>query len=76
MDQMTKLEKLNQCMDRIKQIMDVTGMSMEELIAESAVYHIDCGKCPIKSICKQYLCNNQIACTDLWTMYLKGVIDG
>lgn len=76
MDQMSKLEKLNQCMDRIKQIMDVTGMSMEELIAESAMVHVDCEMCPIKTVCDKHRYDESYGCSETWTMYLKGEIDG
>lgn len=76
MDQMTKLEELNKRMDRIKEVMDVTGMCMEELIAESAMVHIDCGMCPIKTACDKYRYGESYGCSETWTMYLKGEIDG
>lgn len=72
---MTKIEELIKRMDRIKELMDVTGMSMEELMAESAMVHVDCANCPIKSLCDQYRYDESVGCTEAWTMYLKGEIN-
>ena len=72
---MNKLEELTKRMDRIKDLMDATGMSMEMLMAEAAMMHVDCGKCPIKTACDQYKYDENIGCTAVWEMYLKGELD-
>lgn len=71
---MNKLEELEKRMNRIKDLMDAAGMSMESLLAESAMMHVDCGKCPIKSLCDQYMYDENIGCTAVWEMYLRGEI--
>jgi hypothetical protein len=71
-----KIEALQEKMDRVKVLMDVTGMSMEELMAESAMVHVDCMLCPIKTKCDQYRYDESIGCTEAWTRYLKGELDG
>lgn len=71
---MNNLEELTKRMDRVKDLMDVTGMSMEELMAESAMSHVDCGRCPIKSKCDQYMYDMNIGCSEVWEKYLKGEI--
>lgn len=72
---MDKLKELEKRLDRIKELMDVTGMSMEDLMAESAMVHVDCGRCPIKTACDQYTDDATIACTAVWAMYLRGEIN-
>lgn len=69
---MNKLEELEKRMNRIKDLMDATGMSMECLMAESAMIHVNCEKCPIKSRCDQYMYDESIGCTDVWEQYLRG----
>lgn len=69
---MNKLEDLSNRLDRIKELMDVTGLSMEDLMAQSAVVFVNCNRCPIKSICDQYMFNKKIACTKIWRDYLRG----
>ena len=73
---MSKLAELEKRMDHIKDLMDATGLSMESLMAESAMVHVDCGKCPIKSLCDQYMYDENIGCSAVWEMYLKGEFDG
>lgn len=71
---MNILEIFEQRMERVKELMDVTGMSMEELMAESAMVHVNCNMCPIKAACDQYRYDESYGCTETWTMYLKGVL--
>lgn len=73
---MNKLEDLKKRMDRIKELMDATGMSMEQLLAQSAITYVYCRKCPINSVCKQYIDHEkEIGCVEVWTMYLKGELN-
>lgn len=72
---MNKLEELEKRLDRIKELMDATGLSMEDLLAESAMVHVDCEKCPIKSICDQFKYDENIACTEIWADYLRGELN-
>lgn len=76
-DQFRMLEELNERMDRIKVLMDATGMSMEELMAESAPGHLQCDTCPITVFCDHHPYNEatDLGCSDVWTLYLKGESD-
>lgn len=69
---MDTLKELTKRMDRVKDLMDVTGMSMEELMAESAMTHVDCERCPITSDCDK---RKYLDCSDVWEKYLKGEFD-
>ena len=69
---MGALEELIKRMDHVKVLMDATGMSMEELMAYTAVVHIDCGRCPITSDCNK---RKYLDCSDVWEKYLKGEFD-
>lgn len=55
--------------------MDATGLSMEDLLAKSAMVHVDCEKCPIRTACDQYQYDETIACTEIWADYLKGELN-
>lgn len=76
--QIEKLNELNDKMDRVKHLMDATGMSIEEMLADTAPAHVCCDTCPISSFCDKHPYNEdtQIGCSDVWLMYLKGEIDG
>lgn len=66
---MNNLEELAKRLNRVKELMDATGMSMEELMAYSAVVHVDCARCPIASDCDK---RKYLDCSDVWVKYLKG----
>lgn len=72
---MSTIEELNKRLDRVKELMDVTGMSMEELMAEAAIAHVDCDRCPIKSDCFEFKYLDHFDCSDVWEKYLKGEFD-
>ena len=60
-------------MDRIKDLTDAAGMSMEKLLAKSALTYVHCRNCPINSACSQHIDHEkEIGCVEVWTMYLKG----
>ena len=65
---MNNLEELSKRLNRVKELMDVTGMSMTELMALAAV-SLDCSKCPIISICDSH---KHYSCSEIWVKYLKG----
>lgn len=69
-----KLKELDDRMNRIKVLMDATNMSMEELMGESAIMHVDCMSCPLKTVCDQYRYDESIGCSEVWIKYLKGEI--
>ena len=74
-----KLNELNDRMDRIKHLMDATGMSIEEMLADSAPAHVCCDTCPITKLCDKHPNTEEasdLGCSDIWLMYLKGETDG
>lgn len=72
---MNKLEELSKRLDRIKELMDASGLSMEQLMAESATVYVQCNRCPIKSICDQYEYDENIGCAEVWADYLRGELN-
>ena len=75
------LDELKERMDRIKVLMDASGESIEEMLARSPVYTIQCDKCPISNICCELgtVTNKKTGliygCSDVWEKYLKGEND-
>lgn len=74
---MAWIDELNERMYRIKMLIDASGMSIEEIMAESAPMYIRCDTCPISEFCDQHPYNEvtELGCTDVWKMYLKGESD-
>ena len=78
---MNKMEELADRMDRVHNLMEDSGKSMEELLAYGAEYNVDCNHCTICSHCAESSLKVSresglfYTCTELWLKYLKGEID-
>ncbi len=70
---MDKLELLSKKLDRIKVLMDVTGRSLEQMLAEYASdeenIRFMCKDCPIKDRCNTIVNHN--TCYDVWLEFLE-----
>lgn len=83
----TETEALNMAigvlkrLDRIKVLMDASGETIEEMLARSATYSVNCEKCPISKLCVNVgsKVNKKTGllygCGDVWEDYLKGEED-
>lgn len=70
---MDKLELLSKKMDRIKILMDATGKSIEQMLADYAsddeYPKFSCKECPIKDRCNTIVNHN--TCYDVWLEFLE-----
>ena len=71
--ELNKINELSERMDRVKVLMDATGLSMEKLMSEAAPKYLTCDTCPISTFCDQHPFNKvtELGCSDIWTLYLK-----
>ena len=66
---MDKLKELNERMDRIKVLMDVTCMNIEELLAAAAEREVtNCETCPLLKACDNH---DQDGCYTTWLKFLE-----
>lgn len=76
------LDELSKRMDRVKELMDGTGLSIEEMLSESANVNLDCAKCVLRARCAKLdltvykKTGLYYTCNDIWEEYLKGETDG
>lgn len=54
--------------ERVGILEDLTGKTVNEMLANYAEYHLECDKCPLFDKCK----NTVITCGILWRQFLEG----
>ena len=65
---MDKLAELSKRMDRIKVLMDASGMTMEELLASAAEQGVHCENCPLFKTCDNH---DNDGCYLIWLRFLQ-----
>ena len=73
---MDKLKELSKRMDRIRDLMDASGNSIEQMLATFASDFVDCDKCPLRAECdpmsyNKHDINDMLDCYGLWLKYLE-----
>ena len=77
-----ELKELDEVMNRIGVLQDISGYKMIELLAHSAETLVDCDSCPLYYKCALDMNNfmkgtyEYNSCEDVWKDYLNLKIDG
>ena len=61
-------DEIAKCMDRIKALMDASGLNMEELLASAAEKHVNCENCILLKTCDKH---DNDGCYTTWLKFLE-----